>query len=108
MYADCINYAGNPTPVLAFGGTSESAPLTAGEAALVIQAYRQGHGGASPTPAVVKQIIVSTTDDIGSPADQQGAGLIDAYKAVQAAESYRTPTFATKPTGQTLLKAPRS
>jgi hypothetical protein len=106
MYGDCLNYAGNPTPFLAFGGTSESSPLTAGEAALVIQAYREGHGGASPTPAVVKQIIVSTTDDIGSPADQQGAGLIDAYKAVQAAESYRTPSVATKPTGQTLLISP--
>jgi Subtilase family/Peptidase inhibitor I9 len=106
IYGDCFNYAGNPTPVIAFGGTSESAPLTAGEAALVIQAYRQGHGGASPTPAVVKQIIVSTTDDIGSPADQQGAGLIDAYKAVQAAESYQTPSTASTPTGQTLLFGP--
>jgi hypothetical protein len=106
MYSNCLNYAGNPTPVLAFGGTSESAPLTSGEAALVIQAYRQGHGGASPTPAVVKQIIVSTTDDIGSPAEQQGAGLIDAYKAVQAAESYQTPSVATKPTGHTLLTSP--
>jgi Peptidase inhibitor I9 len=105
MYSDCTNYYGKGTPVLPFGGTSESAPLTAGLAALVIQAYRQGHGGASPTPAVVKQIIVSTTDDIGSPAEQQGAGLIDAYKAVQAAESYMTPTFATKPTGDTLLKS---
>ena len=104
--SDCVSYAGNPTPVIPFGGTSESSPLTAGEAALVIQAYRKGHGGASPTPAVVKQIIVSTTDDIGSPADQQGAGLIDAYKAVQAAESYRTSTFATKPAGNTLLTSP--
>ncbi|MBV9605820.1 MAG: protease inhibitor I9 family protein [Solirubrobacterales bacterium] len=106
MYGDCVSYGGNPTPVIPFGGTSESAPLTAGEAALVIQAYRQGHGGASPTPAVVKQIIVSTTDDIGSPADQQGAGLIDAYKAVQAAESYRTPTSSPKASGATLLENP--
>jgi len=103
MYSDCTNYNGNGTPVLPFGGTSESAPLTAGVAALVIQAYRQAHGGASPTPAVVKQIIASTTDDLGSPADQQGAGLLDAYKAVLAAESYRTPTAGPKPVGDTLL-----
>jgi hypothetical protein len=106
MYFDCFNYGGKPTAFIAFGGTSESAPLTAGEAALVIQAYRQGHGGATPTPAVVKQIIDSTTDDVGSPADQQGAGLIDAYKAVLAAESYPTSTTAPNPAGQTLLKDP--
>jgi subtilisin family serine protease len=99
MYADCTNLAGNPTPVLAFGGTSESAPLTAGVAALVIQAYEKTHGGTAPTPAVVKQIIVSTAQDIGAPADQQGAGLVDAYKAVQAAESYQSSS----PTGETLL-----
>jgi hypothetical protein len=88
MFFECVSLAGNPTPVDAFGGTSESAPLTAGEAALVIEAYRKTHGGATPSPAVVKQIITSTTDDIGAPAEQQGAGLIDAYKASLAAESY--------------------
>jgi hypothetical protein len=92
LYADCVNYAGNPSPVEATGGTSESAPLTAGVAALVIQAYRIGHRGASPSPALVKQLIVSNTDDLGAPADQQGTGLLDAYKAALAAERYGTST----------------
>jgi hypothetical protein len=100
QYSDCTNLAGNPTPVLAFGGTSESAPITAGVAALVIQAYRKTHNGNTPTPAVVKQILTSTATDIGAPADQQGSGLVNAYKAVQAAESYQTT-----PVGDTLLES---
>ncbi len=87
MYSDCANFAGQPSPVQQTGGTSESAPLVAGEAALVIQAYRLKHRGATPSPALVKQLIVSNTDDIGAPADQQGSGLADADRAVLAAEA---------------------
>jgi subtilisin family serine protease len=104
MYGDCFNYAGNPTPFIAFGGTSESAPLTAGAAALVIQAYEKTHG-AAPTPQVVKQILGSTTNDIGSPADQQGSGLVDAYKATLAAESYKAPASSPAATGNTVLES---
>ena len=103
MYDECTSLAGNPTPVLAFGGTSESAPLTAGVAALVIQAYRNTHGGATPSPTVVKQIITSTADDVGAPAEQQGTGLINAYKAGLAAESYGQPSKAANGTPDTLL-----
>ena len=92
QYSDCLSLAGQPAPVQQTGGTSESAPLTSGVAALVIQAYAQTHGGTDPTPAVIKQIITSTADDIGAPADEQGAGLLDAYKAVLAAESYGQTT----------------
>jgi hypothetical protein len=88
-YADCANFAGQPTPVLDGGGTSESSPLTAGVAALVIQAYKKTHSGNAPTPALVKRFITSTADDINAPGDQQGSGLVDAYRAVLAAEAFR-------------------
>jgi Peptidase inhibitor I9 len=88
-FADCANFVGQPTPVLDGGGTSESSPLTAGVAALVIQAYEKTHGGSAPSPALVKKFITSTADDISAPGDQQGSGLVDAYRAVLAAEQYQ-------------------
>jgi hypothetical protein len=87
MFDECFSDAGQPFPVQLTGGTSQSSPLTAGVAALVIQAYRRTHGGATPTASLVKQLIVGNTDDIGSPAEQQGSGRLDAYKAALAAEN---------------------
>ena len=104
IFTECRNNNGQPTPILLFGGTSESSPVTAGAAALVIQAYRTYHHGASPSPALVKQFLTGTAGDLGLPAPEQGAGLLNADAAVQAAENYHG--VVTSPNQSLLTGAP--
>ena len=90
------------------GGTSESAPLTAGLAALVIEAYRNTHGGATPSPALVQQIIQSTATDLGIPSSQQGSGLINCLRAIKAAMSISDGNGSPPPQGSSLILSPSS
>ncbi|HEY7282419.1 MAG TPA: S8 family serine peptidase [Actinomycetota bacterium] len=101
-----IDHGANPPPIWAAGGTSASAPETSATAALVIEAYRNTHHGATPSPGLVKRIIVGTATDLGAPAVHQGAGLVNSLKAVQLAESIQGGTGG--PQGRTLLPSTSS
>lgn len=94
VYTACTTFFGTPTGLQFTGGTSESAPLTAGAAADVIQAYEKTHH-ADPSPALVKQILMSTATDLKAPAEQQGAGLLNIGAAVKEAESINLSTHRT-------------
>ena len=95
--ADCNAACPANSPTESFRGTSMAAPLVAGAAADVIQAYRDSHSGASPTPEQVKEILTSTATDLGAPADQQGAGLLNIYDAVKAAQGMPGSTLSSAP-----------
>ncbi|MCP2341821.1 S8 family peptidase [Actinomadura rupiterrae] len=88
-FENCVGYSGKPASIQPFGGTSQSAPITAGAAALVIQAYRSTHHGQSPSPLLVKRFLTGTAHDLGLPGPEQGAGLLDAKAAVDAARAYK-------------------
>ncbi|MDE1861474.1 MAG: S8 family serine peptidase [Thaumarchaeota archaeon] len=74
-------YEKNSTgPFALFGGTSLAAPLTAGAAAIVMQALREN--GIPYNPFTVKNILMSTADDLGNDPFTQGTGLVNVTSAV--------------------------
>ena len=65
-------------------GTSMSSPVVTGSSALLVEQWRRTFGGANPTPAVIKTLMLATAQDLGNrgPDFTYGFGLLDAKAAV--------------------------
>jgi hypothetical protein len=66
-------------PFVLFGGTSMAAPLTAGSAAILIEALKEKNQDYDPF--TIKNILMSSATDVGSDPFVQGAGLANSYLA---------------------------
>ncbi|MCH7884852.1 MAG: S8 family serine peptidase [Planctomycetes bacterium] len=76
--------AGNDGDYATFTGTSMSSPNVAGSLALLIQHYRETHGGADMRSATLKGLAIHTTDETGAapgPDYSFGWGLLNALTA---------------------------
>jgi len=68
-------------PFRLFGGTSMSAPIVAGSAALVAESLNEKE--IEYDPFKIRNILMSTADDIKNDSMTQGAGLVNALNAVK-------------------------
>jgi len=100
QFFGCTDSSNGSAPGISqIASTAAAAGEVSGVAALVMEAYAKTHHGVMPPAPLVERIIVSTATDLGAPADHQGAGLVNALKAVQLAESINN----THRQGSTLL-----
>ena len=76
-----------------FGGTSEATPMAAGVAALVVTMYKELHNGAKMPAYLLKTILMNSADNTGFDAFSQGAGFINAFKAVQLVQGRGTIVY---------------
>jgi len=75
-------------------GSSMASPTVAGSLALLGQRYRQLHGGADPSAALMKALVCNTATDMGNPGPDFmfGFGSLNALAAVEALETNRYQT----------------
>mgnify|MGYP002525109837 FL=1 len=64
-----------------FGGTSMSAPIAAGSAALVIESLKEK--SVSYDPFMIRNLLMSSAEDLRNDPLTQGAGLVNALDAVR-------------------------
>jgi hypothetical protein len=88
------------------GGTAVASALVGGAAADVIEAYAFTHHGAQPTPAMVKEILTGTAQDLFAPQGQMGAGQVDIDAAIGAAEQMPGTTDPSGPAAPALIPSP--
>ncbi|MFT3826941.1 MAG: S8 family serine peptidase [Chitinophagaceae bacterium] len=72
-------------------GTSMACPTVTGSLALLVERYRQLHGGVNPEGALLKAIAANSADDLGNPGPDYtfGFGMLNARKAVEMMENGR-------------------
>ena len=58
------------------GGTSQAGPHASGAAAVVVQWYRSTHGGVTPSPALVKAMLINSADDMGTATIPDNGGVL--------------------------------
>ena len=68
-------------PFSLFGGTSMSAPIAAGSAALVIESLKEK--SMSYDPFMIRNLLMSSAEDLRNDPLTQGAGLVNALDAVR-------------------------
>ena len=73
-----------------FSGTSQATPMAAGVGALVVSAYKAVRGSRMPA-YILKTLLMNSAYDTGFDELSQGAGFVNAYRAVSAALDPSTP-----------------
>ncbi|UCC92990.1 MAG: S8 family serine peptidase [Thermoplasmata archaeon] len=70
---------------ITYGGTSMSAPVVSGSAALVMDYLISKQGQSEPSPAVVKSILLASADHLSTsewPSREQGWGRVNVSRAI--------------------------